>query len=92
MRFICVGLMAFVVLISIAASLDSPSRHVDPFIGTDEMGHTFPGVWLDGVRLERNFVTHEEIVRSGELRFVMSDRPDGQRGTGPQAMPYSMSR
>ena len=49
-------------------------------------------VRLDGVRLERNFITHEEVVRGGELRFVMSDQPNRQWGTGPEATPYSMSR
>jgi predicted alpha-1,2-mannosidase len=49
-------------------------------------------VRLDGVRLERNFITHDEVVRGGVLRFVMSDQPNRQRGTGPEAMPYSMSR
>ena len=43
MRFIRAGLMAAVVLFSIGASPESPSQNVDPFIGTDEMGHTFPG-------------------------------------------------
>ena len=55
-------------------------------------GHVYVrDVLLDGSSLERNFITHEEIVRGGELRFVMSDQPDRQRGTGPEAMPYSMS-
>ena len=49
-------------------------------------------VRLDGVRLERNFITHDEVVRGGVLRFVMSDQPNRQRGTRPEAIPYSMSR
>ena len=48
-------------------------------------------VWLDGVLVERNFITHDEILRGGELRFVMSDRPNRRRGTGTEARPYSMS-
>jgi predicted alpha-1,2-mannosidase len=49
-------------------------------------------VWLDGERLERNYITHDEIMRGGELRFVMSDRANRKRGTGAEARPYSMSR
>ncbi|MCP3996031.1 MAG: glycoside hydrolase family 92 protein [bacterium] len=48
-------------------------------------------VRLDGERLERTYITHEEIVGGGELRFVMSDRPNREWGTGPEARPYSMS-
>ena len=48
-------------------------------------------VRLDGVPLELNFITHDEVVRGGELRFVMSGQPNRQRGTGPKALPYSMS-
>jgi predicted alpha-1,2-mannosidase len=49
-------------------------------------------VRLDGVSLERNFITHDEVVRGGELRFVMSDQPNRRRGTGTEARPYSMFR
>jgi len=48
-------------------------------------------VWLDGKRLNRTYITHEEIVGGGELRFVMSDRPNREWGTGSEARPYSMS-
>ena len=49
-------------------------------------------VWLDGERLECNYITHDDLIRGGELRFVMSDRPNRERGTGARARPYSMSR
>jgi len=49
-------------------------------------------VRLDGEILGRNFITNDEVVRGGELRFVMSDQPNRLRGTGQDAMPYSMSR
>jgi len=49
-------------------------------------------VRLDGVSLDRNFITHDEVVRGGELRFVMSDQPNRKRGTDTEARPYSMSR
>ncbi len=38
-----IGLMVLVVLSSFAMSGESPGNNVDPFIGTDDMGHTFPG-------------------------------------------------
>ncbi len=48
-------------------------------------------VRLNGEGLERTYITHEEIVRGGELRFVMSDRPNRKWGVSPEARPYSMS-
>ncbi|HXI02079.1 MAG TPA: GH92 family glycosyl hydrolase [Candidatus Saccharimonadales bacterium] len=48
-------------------------------------------VRLNGKPLERAFITHEELARGGELRFVMSDRPNEEWGTGAGASPYSMS-
>ncbi len=36
-------LMAIAALSSVPASAQLPNLHVDPFIGTDDMGHTFPG-------------------------------------------------
>jgi predicted alpha-1,2-mannosidase len=49
-------------------------------------------VRLNGKTLERSYVTHDEVVRGGELRFVMSGRPNPDRATGAEARPYSMSR
>jgi predicted alpha-1,2-mannosidase len=49
-------------------------------------------VSLDGVPLDRSFVTHDELVAGGELRFVMRPTPNRQRASGPGAAPYSASR
>jgi predicted alpha-1,2-mannosidase len=49
-------------------------------------------VRLNGKLLDRNYITHDEVVRGGELGFVMSDRPNQKRGTRVEARPYSMSR
>lgn len=32
-------------------------------------------VWLNGKRLKRNYITHNEIIQGGTLRFVMMDKP-----------------
>ncbi|ADW70982.1 GH92 family glycosyl hydrolase [Granulicella tundricola] len=55
--------------------------------------HPYVGsVTLDGKALTRSFVTHEEIMRGGELRFVMSGTANKSWGSGSGARPYSMSR
>jgi putative alpha-1,2-mannosidase len=48
-------------------------------------------VRLDGEPLDRCYILHEEIVRGGELRFVLGDRPNTQRCSASEDRPYSMS-
>jgi predicted alpha-1,2-mannosidase len=49
------------------------------------------GVTLDGKPLDRVFITHQELMRGGELRFAMQAQPN-RAWPGPDAQaPYSMS-
>jgi len=48
-------------------------------------------VLLNGKPLERSFLRHEEIMRGGELRFVMSAEPNKTWGIQGSSRPYSMS-
>ena len=47
-------------------------------------------VTLNGRRLARAFVTHDQIMAGGELRFTMAARPD-TRVVPPAERPYSMT-
>jgi putative alpha-1,2-mannosidase len=49
-------------------------------------------VSLDGKALDRSFLRHEEILRGGELRFVMGAKPNTTWATGAAARPFSMSQ
>ena len=59
--------------------------------GLDD-AHVYVGsVSLDGKPLHRAFITHQELMAGGELRFTMQARPNlDWPGAGAQA-PYSMS-
>ncbi len=48
-------------------------------------------VLLNGRRLKRSFLTHEEITAGGELHFRMSATPDRTWASAPDARPYSMT-
>jgi predicted alpha-1,2-mannosidase len=48
-------------------------------------------VKLFGKELERNYITHEEIMKGGQLLFKMGSDPNRSRGTESEAYPYSMS-
>ncbi|CEE35603.1 hypothetical protein XAC908_340026 [Xanthomonas citri pv. citri] len=46
---------------------------------------------LNGKPLTRAYVTHEQILAGGELRFRMRATPNQQWATDPAQRPYSMS-
>lgn len=48
-------------------------------------------VSLNGRIIERNYITHDELLEGGVLEFVLSRRPCKDRGTDPQAAPFSIS-
>lgn len=55
--------------------------------------HTYVGsVSLNGRPLDRPYVTHQEIVAGGELRFVMQAEPNKSWAADAATLPYSMSR
>ncbi len=47
---------------------------------------------LNGNRIDRNFITHDELLNGGELIFSMGPEPGKNRGTSENAKPFSMSR
>ncbi|NPD65930.1 glycoside hydrolase family 92 protein [Lichenicola cladoniae] len=52
--------------------------------------HPYVGqVTLDGVKLSRSFLRHDEIMRGGTLRFVMQATPNKSWATGRQDRPFS---
>jgi predicted alpha-1,2-mannosidase len=53
--------------------------------------HPYVGaVMLDGRPLTRGFIRHEEIVKGGELHFVMAAKPNKTWASAPSARPLSM--
>jgi putative alpha-1,2-mannosidase len=48
-------------------------------------------VTLNGVKLDRSYLRHDEIIRGGELHFVMGPKPNRTWATSASSRPYSMS-
>ena len=46
---------------------------------------------LNGKNINRSFITHEEIINGGELKFIMSDRPNTNWAINKISKPYSLS-
>jgi len=47
---------------------------------------------LNGNEYNKNYLTHEDLLKGGNLNFTMSNQPDKNRGTGIESFPYSMSK
>lgn len=47
---------------------------------------------LNGEELSRNYLTHDELLKGGELALSMDSVPNTQRGTQPADFPYSYSK
>ena len=59
--------------------------------GLDEAHHYIGSATLNGKPLQRAYISHEEILAGGELRFVMQAQPNTTWGTAADQRPYSMS-
>lgn len=47
---------------------------------------------LNGIGLDKNYITYSDINAGGELRLVMGDTPDKERCTSKYAAPFSLSK
>ncbi|MFD2244621.1 GH92 family glycosyl hydrolase [Pontibacter ruber] len=46
---------------------------------------------LNGKKYEKNWISHEDILKGGKLKFDLGARPNKSRGTLDAAVPYSFS-
>jgi predicted alpha-1,2-mannosidase len=50
------------------------------------------GIQLNGKTWDKNYITHEDLLKGGTLGFTMTSQPDNTRGTGKESWPYSMNK
>lgn len=46
---------------------------------------------LNGELYDKNYIRYADIVKGGELEFVMGPRPNKERGISPDSRPFSLS-
>ena len=46
---------------------------------------------LNGAAYDKNFIRYEDLLKGGELHFVMGDKPNYERGVSTDARPFSLS-
>jgi len=49
-------------------------------------------LFLNGKKINRTFITHDEIINGGQLKFVMQSEPNNNWGTSYDSLPYSMTK
>ncbi len=60
--------------------------------GVSDKNRYVKAVRLNGKPYTKTYITHEDLMRGGELEFVMSDKPNKRRGIALSDKPYSLSR
>ena len=48
-------------------------------------------VTLNGQKITKLYLTHEQLMQGGELVFEMGSEPNLERGMKPEDKPYSMT-
>ena len=75
----------------VTLSLENGKRFVVESKDNSRVNVYVEKVKLFGKVMEKNYITHEEIMKGGQLLFKMGSDPNKKRGTETGAFPYSMS-
>ncbi len=75
----------------VTLSLENGKRFVVESHGNGKKDVYVGKVKLFGKEMEKNFITHEQIMKGGQLLFKMESSPNKSRGTEREAFPFSMS-
>jgi len=54
-------------------------------------GRYIQSMTVNGKEYTRNYLDHDLLMQGGDIRFIMGLRPNMQRGTGKNDVPYSFS-
>ncbi len=72
-------------------SLENGKKLVIEAVGNNEQNVYIQSASLNGKTFSRNWLTYDEIMSGGTLRFNMSSQPEMKRGTAAEDRPYSVS-
>ena len=48
-------------------------------------------LYVNGVKYDRMYITHEDILKGGVWEFIMDSKPNKRRGVSEDAKPYSLT-
>ncbi|MBQ9668842.1 MAG: GH92 family glycosyl hydrolase [Prevotella sp.] len=65
----------------------------DLTIEADDVRHPYIGAMtLNGQPYDRNYLEHADLIRGARIHYRMQPQPNRQRGTAPDAAPYSFTQ
>ena len=76
----------------ITLQLENGNKFVIDAASNSKENFYVSGISLNGKPWDKNYITHEDLLKGGTLGFTMTSQPDKTRGTGKESWPYSMSR
>ena len=59
--------------------------------GVNDTKRYVKAMYIDGVKYDKTYITHEDIMKGGVWEFVMDSKPNKKRGTSADAKPYSLT-
>lgn len=59
--------------------------------GVSDTNRYVKAVKINGVAYPKMYITHSDLLEGGTIEFVMSSKPNRQRGLKPSEKPYSMT-
>ncbi|UBM60109.1 GH92 family glycosyl hydrolase [Marinilongibacter aquaticus] len=60
--------------------------------GVSEGRHYIASMRINGEKVSRNYLKHEELIAGGEIEFEMSKEPNKEWGTASKDWPHSLSQ
>ena len=61
-------------------------------ISREGKGCYIQSMTVDGKPYSHNYINHERLMQGCDIRYVMGEAPNTQRGVTPSDLPYSFSR
>ena len=59
--------------------------------GVSDADRYVKALYVNGVKYDRMYITHEDILKGGVWEFIMDSKPNKRRGVSEDAKPYSLT-
>jgi predicted alpha-1,2-mannosidase len=74
----------------ITVQLENGNTFVIDAVNNSKENLFVKNIQLNGKEWDKNYITHETLLKGGELNFNMTNTPNKTRGTKKESYPYSM--
>jgi putative alpha-1,2-mannosidase len=71
--------------------VDNGRKFIVKAINLSDQNIYIQSVMLNGQPWNKTYITHEDLMKGGELIFNMASKPNKKWGTSKESRPYSVS-